>query len=529
VPATTQPGHGPASGTPGQPPLPRPYPPAPQPPAPQAPPYSPYQPPLQQPPPPPPAYQQPPQPAYPPQPGYPPQPAYQPPPQAQQQPYPPQPQPQPQPQPPYPPQPQAGPPHPPGQQPAPFYPPPAPPPGYAPHPQHGLPQAYLPGSPPGMPASDSFTGFLQISIKRAFRLRIEPNEVLPSERAAMAHAPTPIVDENFQAFLAWRRSVLFVVAVILVPLIVLRTIDVVKSSKGAPGLLVFLHTLPLIAEAIFCVVAFLALAHWTQWQRQRRQLLRWWLVFFLAPFVTFLYPVREFLDGAIEGGFDPQMMAMQKAQVMAISIAYSLNALLVLAPKAISLMPGLIRAAIVTKMLFAGASAPGWLIMIGAPIYGLLTYVLLVVPYQITGSGFFVLAIISIIAAQVMLGRAGYALAKPMTQADALMVVRKVRTSYLVCLALGGLFVVVALYSLISQMNIPALTVVTALLSFQASVLILGLITTDLLITGFDRARGLTAGTTALTDEYNRKLSAFIGVDSMQPPPPGPAPGNPLP
>jgi hypothetical protein len=46
----------------------------------------------------------------------------------------------------------------------------------------------------------SFAKFLKISAKRAFRLRIEPSEVLRSERYALAHANPPIVEPNLQAF-----------------------------------------------------------------------------------------------------------------------------------------------------------------------------------------------------------------------------------------------------------------------------------------------------------------------------------------
>src|SRR5689334_10336242 len=70
-----------------------------------------------------------------------------------------------------------------------------------------------------------FLGFLKISARRAFRLRIEPTEVLPDERQALLAANPPIHDENLQAFLAWRRSVLFLVATLLVPLSVIGVMD----------------------------------------------------------------------------------------------------------------------------------------------------------------------------------------------------------------------------------------------------------------------------------------------------------------
>src|SRR5262245_13685346 len=120
---------------------------------------------------------------------------------------------------------------PPSQPPGP--PPPGPPPGpprMGPPPGGGYAPAPLPPAPavggvePEEVPGRSFVSFLKISSRRAFRLRIEPSEILPAERASLMAANPPIVDPDLQAFLAWRRSVLFLVAVALVPLSVIGLI-----------------------------------------------------------------------------------------------------------------------------------------------------------------------------------------------------------------------------------------------------------------------------------------------------------------
>ena len=95
-------------------------------------------------------------------------------------------------------------------------------------------------------------------------------------------------------------------------------------------------------------------------------------------------------------------------------------AMLQLAPKAISLMPGLIRASLVIKLLFPGSPAPGWLIVMAAPLYALLAYVILIIPYQFTGSGWFIAGVLGIVAGQAMLARSGFQLAQPLTEDEAL-------------------------------------------------------------------------------------------------------------
>lgn len=462
---------------------------------------------------------------------------------------PPQPQPQPQPPPQPPPHlqpaPLPRPPQPPQQQPyypppqqQPHYPPPPaqqhyqPPAGYGGHhpptPQPGLPLIAPPESaplwpsatsPPAPPPGHGFGGFLKISVKRAFRVRIEPSEVLPEERAALTLVHPPIIDPTFQSFLAWRRSVLFVVACTLIPLCLFRIIELATMGEEYPGGYKALQAIPLFAEIAFAVVAWKALARWTQWERQRKPLAVGWLVFFLAPFAIYLYPMQRFFSGADE------------LELIGVGVLISIQAMMVLAPKAISLMPGLIRASLVSKLMFPGTAAPGWLMVLATPIYALLVYVALIMPYQITGSGYFVLGMAGIIGAQFFLGRAGFKLAKPQTAPEAIETVRNARASYLLAMAFGSLFVIVAFSSLIEKMDIPVLRVVNLVLSFEASVLALTLITTDIMIDALDHHRGLSAGTDALADEAQAQIHAFVGAagGATATPPIGPAPPGLLP
>lgn len=403
----------------------------------------------------------------------------------------------------------------------PAYPPPPPQQPYA-HPHAPPPQAppqapYYPPEPPPSagtaPATSGhgFVDFLKISLRRAFRVRIEPAEVLPQERAALALVTPPIVDPTFQAFLAWRRSVLFVVACALVPLVILRIVELAQLSgeQMTPDGVVGFYAMPVIAEAVFLAIAWMQLRRWTQWQRQRRALAIGWLIFFLAPFVVYLYPVSNFYEEMLRTQYGATDEQVQGA-MMLFGVAISFQAIMTLAPKAISLIPGLIRASLVSKLLFPGTSAPGWLMILCAPIYGLLVYVALIMPYQITGSGWFVLAMIGIIGAQYFLGREGYRLARPLRREEAIAIVAEARTKYLLSMVLGGVFVIVAFGSLIDTLDIPVLSVINLVLSFEASVLMLTLITTDIVIASLDRARGLTHGTESLEAEANQQIHAFV-------------------
>jgi hypothetical protein len=229
-----------------------------------------------------------------------------------------------------------------------------------------------------------------------------------------------------------------------------------------------------------------------------------------TPFIVFLYPLSRALGGAGGGG----------EEMMLFGMVMSIGALLSLAPKAISLMPGLTRAALVTKMLFPGSSGPGWLIVLAAPIYALFAFLILIVPYQITGSGWFVLSMLALIGAQVILARAGYVLAQPTNHAVAIAQVSRVRNTYLIAVGISVLFLIIALVQLVKAFHIGYLTIFTTLLSFEANVLILTMIGSDLVITNLDRARMLQQGTAKDVEDTNLKLAAFVGGSEPPAPPP---------
>jgi hypothetical protein len=261
--------------------------------------------------------------------------------------------------------------------------------------------------------------FLGISLRRAFRLQIQTDEVLPSERAHLESQARHITDPDHQAFLAWRRSVLLLVAMMFVPLTVFRFLETFDGARVAPIARAF-TLLPALAEAAFCVVAFDQLRNWAQWRRQRRIMFVAWALYFVAPFLVYLYPFRSAYDSvymalaASELGSLRIGVNRQNAH-MAVGLVVGVQALLALGPKVISLMPGLIRASIVTKLLFPGTTAPGWLMMLAAPFYALFAYIIVVLPYQVTGSWQFVVGNTGILLAQVFIGISGRRLTVPLS------------------------------------------------------------------------------------------------------------------
>lgn len=405
----------------------------------------------------------------------------------------------------------------------------APPESYAP--DVARPAAARPAPLPGALALEAVTPrtsqrvetlsrhFLGISLRRAFRLQIQTDEVLPSERANLESQARHIIDPDHQAFLAWRRSVLLLVAVMFVPLTVFRFLEAFDGPR-VPFVGRAFVLLPAVAEAAFCVVAFDQLRNWAQWKRQRRVLAIAWGLYFVAPFLVYVYPFRSAFDSyalartaAAIGGVPLTMSAKGMLQIqMVVGLAFGVQALLALGPKIISLMPGLIRASIVTKLQFPGTTAPGWLMMAAAPFYALFAYIIVLLPYQITGSWQFVVGNTGILIAQIFIGISGRRLTVPLSTQESHDRIHKSWLAYISILVVSAGFTVYGLYDFITQMHLGAVRVVTGVLAFVSNVLLDTLIGTDAIITAmaYFRRRGqLDPVREQLMHESEAKIDVF--------------------
>ena len=424
------------------------------------------------------------------------------------------------------------------------------PPGYAGQPGHAPPgYAAYPGGPPGYPGAaqaaaapprrthlvaavrppsgHGFGAMAALSMRRAFRLGIDANEVLDDERAAMLAARPAVTDATQQAFLAWRRSVLFMAALLMVPVALLHAIEQLNFADNVPEDWKALAGLQVLVEIAFSLFLWTQVPRWTRWKRQSRALTWAWLVYFLTPFLVFLYPMATSYDAQLASAGSPEMA--QGARML-VGISIGAQALVSLAPKIIALLQGGIRASIATKTLFPGASAPGWLMVLAAPLYMIVFYVFVLLPYHFTDSGLVVLGMLLVLSAKGTLVRAGLRLTRPMLPDAARLATRRALSLWLTLLATGAGFIFAGLWNLVSQAS--GLTVINFGLSMASNILLLTLIGTDGLIAGLDRARGTSAEERKLADEVHGQLAAFTAAgmhDDVPPPPMAPPPMAPPP
>jgi hypothetical protein len=348
------------------------------------------------------------------------------------------------------------------------------------------------------PAETLSGGFFWLSLRRAFRLDIKTDEVLPSERAVLAAEARHLRNPEHQAFLAWRRSVLLLVAIMFVPLTASRVLETFDGPE-VPHVGRAFQLLPALAEGFFCLVAFAQLKNWAQWRHQRRALFIAWVIYFIAPFVVFSYPFRHVYDNYYVAADTLQHAANLPFQIShhtfnyAIGMMFGMQALLVLGPKVISLMPGMIRASIVTKLQFPGLTAPGWLMMLAAPVYALFAYIIVLLPYQITGSWEFVVGNLGVMAAQLFIGISGRRLTVPLTNEESYRRVHKTWLAYIAIIVLSLGFMVYGFRDFIHELNLGTVRVVTGVLSIASNVLLDTLIGADAIIAAMSYLRRRTA------------------------------------
>lgn len=379
---------------------------------------------------------------------------------------------------------------------------------------YGYPPQQPPYQQPGRPPS------LGTAIGRAFRFRIDPSEITHHERDKLLAAG--ITSPTVQAFLAWRRSVLLIAAIGILPVLGFHFYDMSKSDAGEPEALKTLNVVLLIVDISFAILLWSQIGRWSNWRKQRRVLLWGWLLFFLMPFVAYLYPLRDALMGAIAGGeFNAAPDSPEKkVATMVIGMTVGLAAMIDLAPRAVALLPGILRAAITCKLLFPGASGPGWLILLMAPIYAVILYVVLIVPYQLTGNGMFVAAMVGLIGAQLWLGRTGYKLARPERLDEARVFIKRVLVGYFLLSVTGIVFVLIGLIDVLKMFDLPVWFTVKLVVTFVLNTLLLALVATDVIVASLARGQMLLhePGTHQAFASFQRDISQFADpvVDSRR-------------
>ncbi len=188
-----------------------------------------------------------------------------------------------------------------------------------------------------------------------------------------------------------------------------------------------------------------------------------------------------------------------------------MHALLLMVPITLALVPGVVRGATVAKLLFPGAAAPGWAMLVVAPLGALIAIAVLVPPLQLTGSGFFAATMLAVAGAAALSAHAGWQLARPLGAEAARAVVARGRNARIVVHGMAALFALLAIVALVEQTGVRAATAVAAGAGVAIHVVLFALVSTDAIIAALDHARRAAAAAGPLADDHQRQLAGFVG------------------
>ena len=128
-------------------------------------------------------------------------------------------------------------------------------------------------------------------------------------------------------------------------------------------------------------------------------------------------------------------------------------------------------------------------------------FLVLLIPYQVTGSGYYILSLGGFLAGAYIATRAAWTLRGPSDRDQIGRAIARVRTGYYIALGVGVVFLIVALAELIDQLDFKPITVVNLIGVGLANIWILTLVSTDQLIA---------------------HLEAGLHIDGFKPPPASP-------
>jgi hypothetical protein len=293
---------------------------------------------------------------------------------------------------------------------------------------------------------------------RAFRRDLGGGLADADEQASLA---APVADRpavtgtRAQDYLAWRRSMLWVTALLLGGSALFSlanfVINLASDDEGLGqvldvGFLRFLDFLGLAAAIYLPIAAWRGCQRWDNLRLSHRRVRLGWLVGFLVPFVTALVPVKALLQFEA-----PTTLEVAQAQAQAsqgVGMFVGLMLFLKLVPSVLAIFIGAIRSALTLEQLVPESSLPGWVATVAAPIFAVVALAVFVLFHQIGGDWLLLIGFALIVANYLLIARDGPALIRPQSNAQSVEALRRIWGRSRILLSLGSLALLIALFTI---------------------------------------------------------------------------------
>lgn len=295
------------------------------------------------------------------------------------------------------------------------------------------------------------------------------------ERQRLANLEKPVSNELAQDYAAWRRGMLWITSMAIGITMVFQVINVIEmyeAEEKLPGVLQFMIIVLLCLLIGAAGLINQAALSWYDLGKSRMYSRFAWLLLFLGPFLVYCLPAAMFMAE----GSTPANTRIQVGFFMAFAAALDLF------PRIIGLFAGIIRSSLTLKTLLPESNLPGWLAVITAPLYVLFFLMVLVIVIQTTISFWLVLTLMALLMAPILLLMRSKTLVQPLGPQEGHLVVQQIRRTSLLCVLAGVVFFVIFAATLEIDLDISALDVFNAVAAFIASVLLLTLVMSDLMM-----------------------------------------------
>lgn len=310
--------------------------------------------------------------------------------------------------------------------------------------------------------------FLKRSLSSDFYY-VRANE---EERKRLAGLPKPITNELGQDYAAWRRGMLWITTVTIAITLGFQTYETIElmEDEMQPGIIQFILVVLLCLLAGATGLVNKAALAWDDLEKSRRYTRFAWLLLFLGPFVVYCLPIAPFMEYTTTG------------QRLQIGAGAALIAALDLFPRIIGLFAGIIRSSLTLKTMLPESNTPGWLAVITAPLYVLFFLIALIIVIQSTISVWLVLSFTGFILAPIMMLTRTKTLVRSVEPKEGHLVVQQIRRTSVVCVVAGLVFFIIFVSTIDLDIPIEAVDVLNIVASFLASVLLLTLVMSDLMM-----------------------------------------------
>jgi len=390
-----------------------------------------------------------------------------------------------------------------------------------------------------------------LCLRRVIRSDFQTEHATDIEREALASADEPILNPMVQDFVAWRRSVLWIAALLLACYAVFEVlsyktfeqqmeptwsaqydaqkqaieqqfgdwqppemisksdfIDQELKAFGADNAEIIdgfeaVLTSSVVVAAVMVVIAAM---RWRSVRTSRKWSRIGWLVMFGAPMLLLMLPVTSMMN--FDHIPDEQM---REARKMMVGGNFAVMAFIVIAPKAIALFPGIIRSSMSLKTLVPESAAPGWIAAIMAPFYAVFLVLIVSVINQVHGDLLLVSGLACYMIGPLVFVWKAESMVRPHTAQETTTIVSSVRRQASLFTVIGTVLLAIFL------VRLPMFSVMDAL-SFMAgvvgNVLLMTVVAADLILAllyyGYKQNRAFAG--TELEASLDQKFNALAEV-----------------